>query len=137
MKNLCERKGIMFEQTGRDTPQRNGKIERRFATDTQRATASLISANIETSERKKLWTEFVKTQSDISNIICTKRNPTPPHTKIYKKDSKLPYHVIELGRVGYLAKLGKIKPKKSIADKATSKVMCGYAPNHSRDTYRL
>ena len=137
MPTICGKYNITLEYTGSDTPQRNGKVERRFAYDGERATAALISAHLTPPTRAKMWAEFAKTQSDITNITSTRRQPTPPHFLFYNYDSKLPTHMIELGRTGHLTKPGKIKSKKFVTDKAIPVLMCGYAPNHARDTYRL
>ena len=137
MPDLCARYNITLEYTGSNTPQRNGKVERRFASDGERATAALISANLTTATRAKLWAEFAKTQSDLTNLLSTRRQPTPPHQLFYGHDSKLPPHLIELGRPGHLTKSNKIRTKKFVTDKAIPVLMCGYAPNHARDTYRL
>ena len=134
---VCEQHGITLEYTGRNTPQRNGIVERRFQTDGERATAALISAGIPPYIRNYIWAEVSKSASELNNITMNSTTELPPDTMFYGKDSKLPTHLIELGRIGYIAKSAKIKGKKYIVDKSIPMLMCGYAPNHARDTYRM
>ena len=75
---FCKQEGIAMEQTGRNTPERNGQVERRFATDGQRATAAMISAKCTREERGKLWAEYAYMSSQMTNIQVSKKHNEPP-----------------------------------------------------------
>ena len=137
MEALCEKRGIKVEFTGSNTPQRIGIVERRFLTDGERATAAIIAAGLNESLRRKAWAEFAMATSVTTNSICNSANDAPPDSLFYGKDSTLPEHMVELGRVGYVSKDRTVKSKKFVTDSANKVIMCGYANNHSRDTYRL
>jgi transposase InsO family protein len=66
--------GIKFEFSGPRTPQRNGKVERKFQTMYGRIWAMLNGANLEGELRDKIWAECVMSVTYLSNIISTKSN---------------------------------------------------------------
>ena len=134
---LCEQRGIQVEFTGVNTPQRNGIVKRRFLTDGEQATATMVSAGLTSSMRRMCWAEFVKSSSLITNTICNSVHDASPDSLFYGKDSNLPKHLMKMGCVGYVSKDRTIKGKKFVSDNADEVIMVGFAHNHSRDTYRL
>jgi hypothetical protein len=74
MKNDPEIKsfGIKFEFSGLRTPQRNGKVERKFQTIYGRIRAMLYGAGLEDELRDEIWAECVMNVTHLSNIISTK-----------------------------------------------------------------
>jgi hypothetical protein len=66
--------GVKFEFSGPRTPQRNGKIERKFQTFYGRIRAMLNGANMEGELRDNIREEFVMNVTYLSNIISTKSN---------------------------------------------------------------
>jgi hypothetical protein len=75
MKNDPEIKsfGIKFEFSGTRTPQRNGKVERKFQTLYGRIRAILNVAGIDCELRDKIWAECVMNVTHLSNIMSTNR----------------------------------------------------------------
>jgi hypothetical protein len=73
MKNNPEIKsfGIKFEFLGPRTPQRNGKVERKFQNFYGRIRAMLNGADLEGELRDKIWAECVMNVTYLSNIIST------------------------------------------------------------------
>jgi hypothetical protein len=80
MKNHPEIKsfGIKFEFSGPRTPQRNGKVERKFQTLHGRIRAVLNGADLEGELRDKIWAECVMNVTHLSNIISTKSSFKSP-----------------------------------------------------------
>jgi hypothetical protein len=64
--------GIKFEFSGPRTPQRNGKVEKKFQTLYGRIREMLNGANLEGKLRDKIWAEFVMNITYLSNIFSTK-----------------------------------------------------------------
>jgi hypothetical protein len=71
MKNDPEIKsfGIKFEFSSPRTPQRNGKVERKFQTLYGRIQAMLNGAGLEGELKDKIWAECVTNVTHLSNII--------------------------------------------------------------------
>ena len=77
--------GIQFEFTGPGTPQRNGRIERKFATLYGRVRSALNSANIPMQMRYLLWAECAGTMTLIENCIVTPLKRKPAYEVFWKK----------------------------------------------------
>ena len=76
--DLC---GIQFEFTSRDSPQFNGKIERKFAVIFSRMRANFEAAKIDMKLRRKLWGEACMTAIDIENLLLIRHlRPYEIHT---------------------------------------------------------
>ena len=72
---------IQFEFTPPGTPQRNGRIERKFATYYGRIWACYKAANIKESDLKYgVWAECANTVAKLDNILT---NSTKPHSPIF------------------------------------------------------
>jgi hypothetical protein len=97
----------------------------------------MIIAGLNEELRRIAWAEFAMATSVTSNSICNTANDEPPDKMFYGKNTDLHKHLVELGRVGYVSKDRTIKSKKFVTNSANKVIMCGYAHNHSRDTYRL
>jgi hypothetical protein len=80
MKNDPEIKscGIKFEFLGPRTPQRKGKVERKFQTLYGRIWAMLNVAGLEGELRDKIWAECVMNVTYLSNITSTKSSFKSP-----------------------------------------------------------
>jgi hypothetical protein len=85
MKNDPEIKsfGIGFEFLGPRTPQRNGKVVRKFQTLYGRIRAMLNGAGLEGELRDKIWAECVMNVTYLSNIISTKSIFKSPFESLY------------------------------------------------------
>ena len=66
---------VMFQFTAPDTPQQNGKVERKFATLKGRIRVMLNWTGVDEEMRRKLWsyTDYNATQHDM--ILTTRKNP--------------------------------------------------------------
>jgi hypothetical protein len=88
MKNDPEIKsfGIKFEFLGPRTPQRNGKVERKFQTLYGRIRAMFNRAGLESELRDKIWAEYVINVTHLSNIISTKSSFKSPFELLYDEN---------------------------------------------------
>jgi transposase InsO family protein len=100
MKNDPEIKsfGIKFKFSGPRTPQRNGKVERKFQTLYRRFRAILNGAGLEGELRDKIWAECVMNVTYLSNIMSTKSSFKRPFESLEKP--KLHDNLKIFGEVG-------------------------------------
>jgi hypothetical protein len=127
--------GIKFEFSGPVTPQRNGKVERKFQTLYGRIRAMFNGANLESELRDKIWAERVMNVTYLSNIISTKSNLKSPFELLYcEKPSLHDDHKI-FSEVGVITKKDKIQAK--LSNQGAFCMFVGYTEHHSRDVYRM
>ena len=90
MEKLCveEGLGVEFEYTVVNTPQQNGKVERKFAMFYGRVRAMMTAARITPKMRRGLWCECASTATDHDNMIVGPYRSVPPHNAFYEKDAK-------------------------------------------------
>ena len=70
---------VKFEYTPPGTPQRNGRIERKFATCYRRICACFKDAGIEDENLKnKLWAECVMCVTKLDNIMVSSTREKSP-----------------------------------------------------------
>ena len=126
-----------MEYTAPYTPQQNGIVERQFATDLRRAQSMMEAADLTESMRNMLRNEAIMTATTMANITCNDMtNKLSPYQKFYGKPPLLKLeHLVQFGRLGYVADRRKIKSK--LAPKAYKCLFVGYAFNHSAHTYRM
>ena len=73
---LCKKNNIHanFEYTAPNTPQQNGKVERKFATLYGRVRACFNDCNMEKSWRNHLWAECASHCTNLENLGAKERN---------------------------------------------------------------
>jgi hypothetical protein len=101
VKEKAEERGIEVEFTGPDTPQHNGKVERRIYNNKLKAKAMLFQAGFTEKMRAKLWWLAVDYANDCSNVTATTRQDSYAYKRFYKKDSNLVHYMQPFGRLGY------------------------------------
>src|SRR5210317_1253340 len=80
--------GLTFEFTAPNTPQRNGRVERKFATLYGRMRSMLNVARFPKDKREKLWAEAANTTTKIDNILVREKDGKCPYEKFWKKEPK-------------------------------------------------
>jgi hypothetical protein len=96
LRNICRRHGVTLEYTAPYTPQQNGIVERRFATDKARAHAMLEAAQLNDTTKKILWAEAAQTSTILGNLVPLENGKTP-YEIYYGEPSKLtPKWMVEL-----------------------------------------
>jgi hypothetical protein len=78
-KNHAQLCNIQFEYTPRDSPQYNGKVERKIAVLTSRVRSMLTAAGLPEKLRPQLWAEAGKTATDIENMLIPVHNGMSPY----------------------------------------------------------
>jgi hypothetical protein len=134
---LCHNFGLTMEYTAPYTPQKNGVVERQFATDLRRSQSMMETADLTEGLRKLLRNKAIMTATTKSNISCNDiTNKLSPYQKFYGKSPLLKMeHLVQFGRLGYVTHRRKIKCK--LASKVIKCLFVGYAFNHSAHTYRM
>jgi len=79
--------GIQFEFTTPGTPQRNSRIERKFATLFGRVRSMMNAAKLPEDFRKGLWAECAATVTKTSNILVTANQTEPSFNLFYGKNA--------------------------------------------------
>jgi hypothetical protein len=69
---VCKGLNFKFEFSGPSTPQRNGKVERKFQTSYGRIRALLNCARLMDTLRSGVWAECARTDTFLSNITSAK-----------------------------------------------------------------
>jgi len=126
---------IKFEYTARNTPQLNGKIERRFAVITRRVRATLNAAMLTEDLRQVLWGEAVMFCTDIDNCILSKAHDKPAYLAFYKQMLPGIENLHQFGEIAYVKFHKKIQGK--LKDRGIPMMYLGRALNHSADTHRF
>ena len=90
MQELLDDKGmgIKFEYTAVDTPQQNGKVERKFATLYGKVRSALNAAKLKPFLRFGLWAECAKMITKQENILVTGQNQESPYEQFYSTVKK-------------------------------------------------
>jgi hypothetical protein len=83
---------IKFEFTAPNSPQQNGKIERKFATMWSKVQSMLNTASIPWSIRTKLWAQCAKYCTDLENISVNNGKRSPVE-RIFKNKPKWIKHL--------------------------------------------
>jgi hypothetical protein len=88
----CCTKGynIKFEFSDPSTPQRNGKVERKFQTFYGRIRAMLNHAGFENGKRSGIWDECARTITFLSNLRANKTKEKCPYLLLLGSKLKLP-----------------------------------------------
>lgn len=129
--------GITFEYTAPDTPQQNGRVERRFPTLYGRVRAMLqnIGASI---NNKRLWAEAANTATDLDNMLIKQGETMNSFHKFFGKGVKsiIPMNSAKtFGEMVVVAKRNKVKAK--LDDRGKTCIWLGYAKDHAIGTYRV
>jgi hypothetical protein len=79
---------VKFEYSGPCTPQRNGKIERKFQTLYGRIRAMMNDSGIDGEFRDGLWAEYASTATYYDNLIINKDKKESPIELMFKSRAK-------------------------------------------------
>jgi Reverse transcriptase (RNA-dependent DNA polymerase) len=139
LKNKCQQttdlNDIEFEFTARDSPQFNGRIERKFATLTGRVRAMLNAAKLTQELRNQLWCEAASTATDIENLLVKRNQEESPRLKFFEKDLPKPESLRQFGEMAII-KMGK-EVKGKLTDRGIPVMYLGREKDHAGDTFRF
>ena len=128
---------LKFEYTASDTPQQNGRVERKFQTLYGRVRAMIFGMeDFEISAVKKLWCEAAQTAADLDGYIVKEGDELSAYQKFFGKGSKSIVNTTKkFGQRCMNTNRGKIKAK--LAKRGTVMHWLGYSHDHAVGTYRL
>jgi hypothetical protein len=127
---------ITHETTAPNSPQQNGRVERRFATYWARVRACLIASGIENPLRDQLWCLAAKFVVDMDNLCVRPGESMSPFHKFFGKGVKP--HVDfskKFGEMVVVAIRDKIRGK--LTDRGKFCRFVGYAKGYAQGTYEL
>ena len=130
-----ENMGIKFEFTAVDTPQQNGKVERKFATLYGRVRSALNQAKLKPFLRFGLWAECAKTMTEQENLIVKKKDAKPAYELFYGREAKIARYLRTFGEIGIVKNIQKLKGK--LEDRGRALIFVGYSDDHNKDVYRM
>ena len=137
LEQLCARKrrNFDFEYTPRDSPQYNGKVERKFATLWSRVRSDLNAVKFPKRMRHGLWSECARHATDIENLLVTKNKKElgPSYRQFYGSDWAGVEYLHQFGEMGVIKTARKIQNK--LENKGTTMIYCGRAVNHGADVH--
>ena len=79
---------IKFKFTPRDTPQYNGKIERKFQTIYNRVRANCEAAGLTKKLRNKSWAEAFVTAVDVENLLVSSNHDKTSYKEFFDQQRK-------------------------------------------------
>ena len=126
---------IIFEFSGPRTPQRNGKVERKFQTFYGRIRATLNCAGLKDRVRHGVWAECANTVTFLSNITALKSKDVCPYQLLFGSKPKLPESLRSFGEVGVVTTKSNIQGK--LRNRGTVCMFVGYSVDHAHDVYRM
>ena len=127
--------GITFEFSGPRTPQRNGKVERKFQTFYGRIRAMLNGAGLNNHIRNGVWAECAMTVTYLSNIMTTKASDKCPYQVLFGCKPKINSCLKVFGEIGVVTTKQDIQGK--LNNRGTPCMFVGYPVNHSSDVFRM
>ena len=126
---------IKFEFSGPRTPQRNGKVERKYQTFFGRIRATLNNAGVEDGIRSGVWAECARTVTFLSNITSVKSQEKCPYQLLFESKPKLPSCLKIFGEMGVVTTKDDIQGK--LKNRGTTFMFVGYSVDHANDVYRM
>jgi Reverse transcriptase (RNA-dependent DNA polymerase)/gag-polypeptide of LTR copia-type len=128
---------ITYEFTAPNTPQQNGRVERKFAVLCDCVRSLINSAKLPEILRQKCWAEAANHATDILNGTCTINNVIPPYKLFYDENPPYYKYLRTFGEITVTSTLVNKKISAKTANRGTLSIYLGRAQNHSSDSYRL
>ena len=127
--------GIKFEYTAVNTPQQNGRVERKFAALYGRVRSMLNSARVTKQLRSKLWAECAQTATACENLLISDNEQQCRYQLFYRENPKYARHLHKFGEIGILTNHVKITSK--LSDRGKPALFLGYLENHAGNTFKF
>jgi hypothetical protein len=138
LENKCKKHdklcNIQFEYTPRDSPQYNGKAERKIAVLTGRVRSMLTAAGLPEKLRPKLWAEAARTATDVENVIMSMKDGTTAYAA-FGLDVPNLQHIKQFGEVALVKFAPNIKGK--LMNRGIPVIYLGRATDHAADVHRV
>ena len=121
---------IKFEYSAPNSPQQNGKVERKFATMWGKVRAMLNSARLPWKIRNKLWAQCAKHCTNLENILVKKENKTP-YEIVYKKLPKWIKYLRMFGEIAVIHNNNDIQSK--LENRGYIGLYVGHPDDHAKE----
>ena len=139
IEKLCEQEGlnVTFEYTPRDSPQYNGRVERKFATLWGMVRSMLNAAKLDQNTRRGVWAESAKVATELENALVRRRkvDKGPSFNQFHQEEWKGIPHLHQFGEMAVIKTGESIQSK--LKDKGTTMMYVGRAMNHAKDVHRF
>jgi hypothetical protein len=140
LKNLIQldhNLNVKFEFTAPNTPQQNGKIERKFATLYGKIRSMLNWARLTKHLRKKLWAQCASTATQLENIIVKDNTNATSYELFYGVNPEWIQFLRTFGEIAIVhdAQLGSIKGK--LTNRGIPCLFIGYPEDHAPNVYQF
>ena len=126
---------IVFEFTPRDSPEYNGKAERKIAVLHSRNRVMLNAAHLSKKLHDSLWAESGATVTDVENLLLSRTKEEPAHKAFYKCEMPEADKLRQFGEIAVIKHGPSIKGK--LADRGIPMMYLGRAKDHAADTHRF
>ena len=70
LQEICSERGIILGYTAPNTPQQNGRVEKKIHTIWQRAMTMMVDANLTADSQSDFWAEAVACSNFIEDLIA-------------------------------------------------------------------
>ena len=127
--------GIEFEYSAPNTPQQNGRVERRFATLYGRVRSMLNAAHLTPDLRSGLWAECAHTATHLDNLDCDNDTGEPRYKLFHGVDDKSFKHLKPFGEMAIVTTGEGIQSK--LTNRGIPAIYLGHAANHSTEVSRF
>ena len=129
---------VQFEMTSPNTPQQNGKVERKFATLYSKVRAMLKQAGFNQQMKNSLWPDAAREATDIENNLVTQYKTTSSFRQFFpnRKEIHIGKRII-FGSVAVVANMVGQNVKSKLGDRGFSCVYIGRSIDHTDDTYKF
>jgi hypothetical protein len=124
---------IKFEFSGPMTPQRNGKVERKFQTFYGKIRASLNCAGLKDELRSGVWAECARTITFLHNITSIKAKEVCPYELLISGKPNLAEKLKSFGEIGVVITKDDIQGK--LKNRGTFCMYVGNSVDHANDVY--
>ena len=125
---------IVFEFTGKDTPQQNGRIEAIIAAIWNQARALLDGVELERGKKNKMWVEAFNTAVMVDGIIVKEGQDKCADEKWSGEVPRWATGLKSFGEVGVVRKGGKLQ---KVDMKGYDAIFVGYSPMHAKGVYKM
>ena len=126
---------VQFEFSGPRTPQRNGRVERKFQTLFGRVRSMLNGAGIKEKVRDGIWAECAQLATHYGNILVTRERSVSPHMSLFGKTPRCLNDLKIFGEMGVVTTKNNIQGK--LEDRGKVCMFVGYPPSHACDVYKM
>ena len=125
---------IKFEFTAPNTPQQNGRIERKFATLYGKVRSMLNKARLTRHLRDNLWAQAALVATQLENILVDESGKTP-HVNLKGENPPWINHLRTFGEIAIAYNNAPIKSK--LKDRGFPAMFIGYSEHHAAGVFRL